>query len=56
MREGKDKQIRELMEDGPKPSNRVNEEDPSPAMEKTAPEEMKKNLDDLFRSYVFGEG
>lgn len=56
MKEGKDKQTRELMEDDQKPSSRVNEEDLFPDMEKMAPEEMKEYLDDLFRSYVFGKG
>jgi hypothetical protein len=56
MKEGKDKRICELKEDNQKPSGRASEEDPSPGLEKMAPEEMKEYLDDLFRGYIFGKG
>ncbi len=56
MKEGKDKQIRELREDDQKPSGRVNEEELFPGMEKMPPDEMKEYLDDLFRGYIFGKG
>ena len=56
MKKGDKKEFHEFRKDSQGPASPITQKEIFPDREKMATEDVKEYLDDLFRSYIFGEG